>query len=363
LKFVVEKRDGCRAIVNGKNVTIFSSNDYLGLSSHPEVIKAASEAAMQYGAGTGGAPTTTGTTILHEKLEQAIARFKSREHGVVFASGYQSNQAIHHALDSERTVFHLENRHHPSALDGARLARKSKVMHFEHHKLGKLEESLLQNDGLTNVVSLPSVFTVDGDIAPLDKLETLKRKHGFILILDEAHATGCLGKTGRGLEEHFSLKGAADFIMGTFSKALGSQGGFLVYNRNVESHLRTPFRAWEYSTSLSAVSAGAALKALEILETDAAIIESLFVAKKLIIDECQKNGIPIIAKESMVILLLCKDSEIMQRRLFDEGYLTIAVRAMVNGEIKSCLRITPMATHSHDDIVKFVKAVKANLST
>lgn len=363
MKFVIEKRDGCRAIVNGKNVIIFSSNDYLGLSAHPDVIRAVSEAALQYGAGTGGAPTTTGTTVIHEELARRIARFKSRELGVVFASGYQSNQAIHHALDSERTVFHLENRHHPSAVDGARLARKSRVMRFEHDHLEGLEKLLRENKGKINVVSLPSVFTVDGDIAPLDKLEALKRKHGFVLILDEAHATGCLGKTGCGLEEHFSLKGTADFIMGTFSKALGSQGGFLVYNRNVESYLRMPFRAWEYSTSLSAASAAAALKALDILETDASIIESLYLAKKLIIDECRENGIPIIARESMVMLLPCKDSEIMQRKLFDEGYLTIAVRTLVSGEIKSCLRITPMATHSDNEIVKFVNSVKANLST
>lgn len=360
MKFVIEKRQGCKAVVNGRNVTIFSSNDYLGLSAHPDVIQAASEAAGIYGVGTGGAPTTTGTTTLHEKLARSIAKFKSRELGVLFASGYQANQAIHHALDGERTVFHLENRHHPSALDGARLAKKSKIVRFDHHDLKTLAGSLGDHNGMLNVVSLPSVFTVDGDIAPLNLLVALKREYAFLLIIDEAHATGCLGKTGRGLEEYSNLKGAADFIMGTFSKALGSQGGFLVYNRDAGSYLNKPFRAWEYSTSLSAVSAAAALKALELLENDASIIEALYRTKRLIIDKCRENGVPLVFKESMVMLLPCENAGELQKRLFDEGYLTITVRALIGGNLRPCLRITPMVTHTEDDIRSFVESVKAS---
>jgi 7-keto-8-aminopelargonate synthetase-like enzyme len=219
---VLQKRSGCRGIVNGKDVVIFSSNDYLGLSSHPDVIKAASDAAEMYGIGTGGAPGTTGTTEIHKELSAAIAAFKSREKAVLFPSGYQANIAVHNALASSETVFYLDKRHHPSAVDGARLGSGSEIVRFDHNKLEILENRLKLNKNKTSVVSLPSVFTVDGDIAPLDKIADLKNNYSFILILDEAHATGCVGKSGRGLEEHYDLHGIADFIMGSFSKALGS---------------------------------------------------------------------------------------------------------------------------------------------
>ncbi len=280
MEYLIEKRQGCKATVNGREVTIFSSNDYLGMSAHPEVLKAAAEAAHQFGIGTGGAPGTTGTTIIHRQLASAIAQFKSRQNCVLFASGYQANQAIHHSLDSERAVFYIDKRHHPSAIDGTRLARASKTIKFEHSNLDTLQTALKANKGMINIVSLPSVFTVDGDIAPLDKLAELKRKYHFILILDEAHATGVVGATGRGLEEHFNLKGTADFIMGTFSKALGSQGGFLAFDDKARESLQSIFRTFDYSTSLSTVSAAAALKALELIQNDRSILESLRNSKK-----------------------------------------------------------------------------------
>jgi hypothetical protein len=144
-------------------------------------------------------------------------------------SGYQANQAIHHALGSEQTVFLVDKRHHPSAIDGVRLARNSKLLRFSHNELDGLANALGEHRNSTCVVSLPSVFTVDGDIAPLDKLVSLKEEFDFILILDEAHATGCLGKTGRGIEEHFNLKGSADFLI---DSALGS--GRIRYNTKRE---------------------------------------------------------------------------------------------------------------------------------
>jgi 7-keto-8-aminopelargonate synthetase-like enzyme len=357
LHYILEERHGCHAKVSGREVTIFSSNDYLGLSAHPEVIEAAAEAARTFGIGTGGAPGTTGTTAVHEKLRAAVARFKGRDRAMLFPSGYQANQAIHHALDSEKTVFYIDRRHHPSALDGVRLAGKSRLVRFDHFDLRDLERALGEYRDRIRVVSLPSVFTVDGDIAPLDKLIALKKAIGFILILDEAHASGCVGKTGRGIEEQFDLKGAADFLMGTFSKALGSQGGFLAFDISSEKHLTAIFRPLEYSTSLSAVSAAAALKAVELLESDPGLMEALRSAKATIIDECNKLGIEIIHGDSMVMLIPCRDSDGLQTRLFEDGFLIIPVQANFAGKIRSCLRITPMAMHTAIDIHRFVKAL------
>jgi 7-keto-8-aminopelargonate synthetase-like enzyme len=338
-----------------------SSNDYLGLSAHPKVLLAAREAAETFGAGTGGAPGTTGTTVLHQRLAHQIASFKSREVGALFPSGYQANQSLHQALDSERTVFYVDNRHHPSALDGVRLARSSRLTRFDHNDLDTLRGAVLAHRNMNNIVTLPSVFTVDGDIAPLDDIVKLKNELGFLLILDEAHATGCLGATGRGLEEHYGLKGAADFIMGTFSKALGSQGGFLAYDLAAAGHLKGEFRAREYSTSLAAPSAAAALAALELVQGDPSHLASLRRNKELIIETCRKADLRLIHKESMVLLLPVADGEALQAGLFDGGYLAITVKARLAGEAMSCLRIIPMATHTEKDIVGFVAALKRNL--
>ena len=361
MEFILEKRQGHRANIGGREVIIFSSNDYLGLSSHPAVLRALSDAAAVFGAGTGGAPGTTGTTSLHKQLAVAIAAFMSRKNAIIFPSGYHANQALHASLDSDQTIFYMDNRHHPSALDGVRLAKNSRMVRFDHNNLDALKGAILAHRGMTNIVSLPSVFTVDGDIAPLDKLFEMKQKLGFQLILDEAHATGCLGQTGRGVEEHFKLKGAADFIMGTFSKAMGSQGGFLAYNDDAATHLQTRFRALEYSTSLSALSVAAALKALQILESDPSIMDSLRVAKRHIIENCQAHDIPIISKESMILLLPSNNCDALQARLFEDGYLTILVKAQLADCLHQCLRIIPMATHSESEIASFITAIKKNL--
>ena len=354
---ILQKRSGCRGVVNGKEVIIFSSNDYLGLSSHPDVIKAASEAAEKYGIGTGGAPGTTGTTDIHKRLSDAIAAFKSRDKAVIFPSGYQANIAIHSALGSGDAVFHLDQRHHPSALDGARLGSRSEFNKFDHNDLESLEILLKSNLDKTNIVSLPSVFTVDGDIAPLDKIADLKNRNKFILILDEAHATGCVGRTGRGLEEFFDLHDAADFIMGSFSKALGSQGGFIAYNSESGKYLRSGFRQFLYSTSLSAVSAAAALKALQILQSDKELFSSLQNAKFKIIERCGKSDIRIVSHESMILLVPCENPSEAVEKLLVDGFFVVPAKAYINGKRRDCLRVTPMSLHTDNDIRAFVDSM------
>ncbi|UCC80949.1 MAG: pyridoxal phosphate-dependent aminotransferase family protein [Candidatus Zixiibacteriota bacterium] len=350
---ILQKRSGCRGVVDGRDVIIFSSNDYLGLSCHPEIIKAASEAAKRYGIGTGGAPGTTGTTDLHQELSRAIADLKSREKAVLFPSGYQANIAIHNSLASPETVYYLDKRHHPSAVDGARLGSGSEIIRFNHNDLTDLEDKLKSSEGRTNVVSLPSVFTVDGDIAPLDKIADLKSKHDFSLILDEAHATGCVGKSGHGLEEHFNLHGVADFIMGSFSKALGSQGGFVAYNSISEKQLKSGFRQFSYSTSLSTVSVAAALKALRIFKSDEDLYKSLQKAKSSIIEECRKQNIEIISHESMILLVPCENLTEALEKLLEDGFFVVPAKAYINDRRQDCLRITPMSLHSGNDIKAF----------
>lgn len=361
MNYVLEKRRGVKGVVGGKDIIIFSTNDYLSLSSHADVEKAAVDALKRYGSGTGGAPGTTGTTSVHIELSKAVAEFKSRETAVIFPSGYQANIALHHALGTGNTLFFLDKRHHPSAIDGARLPKDSRVLKFDHHDLDDLETKLKSESGGKKVISLPSVFTIDGDIAPLDKLIELKEKYGFILVLDEAHASGCVGKTGRGLEEHFGLKGAVDFIMGTFSKAFGSAGGFVAYDNDHLSLIKRGFRQFEFSTSLSTVSAAAALKALEILNTDSGLMDALRNSRRMIIDNCRKNEIDIIIGESMIILVPCEDCENIQSKMLSDGFLVMTAEAEIDGALKSCIRITANVAHTESDIERFARMLGKNI--
>lgn len=357
MKYVLEKRKGVRAVVQGGEVVVFSTNDYLSLSCHPEVEKAAIDALNRFGSGSGGAPGTTGTTSTHIQLSKAVADFKSRENAVLLPSGYQANIAIHHALGTDKSIFFLDKRHHPSASDGARLVKDCRIIRFDHHDLDGFDTLLKTNPSIKQIVSLPSVFTIDGDIAPLDRLIELKDKHGFILVLDEAHASGCLGKTGHGLEEHFGLKGSADFVMGTFSKAFGASGGFVAFDHDRRSHLKSSFRQFDYSTSISPMTVGAALKAMELLKRDSGLMDRLRDSKRMIIDNCRKNGIDIITGESMIILVPCDDCEDVQSRMLSDGYLVMTSEAEIDGVIRSCIRVTANAGHTESDIDGFAKVL------
>lgn len=351
---VLEARRAQYIVVDGRPLIIFSSNDYLGLSHHPEVVAAASKAALEFGCGTGGAPGTSGTTAIHVKLAQVIAAFKHRDKAILFPSGYAANTAIHQALAAEDSVFFCEQKHHPSALDGIRLSGCHKQA-FDHHNLEQFEASLREDSHSRKIVTLPSVFTVTGEIAPLPQLFELKRKYSFILVIDEAHATGCIGKTGRGLEELYALEGAADFIMGTFSKALGSQGGFLAFSTESERLLTRVFRPFIYSTSLSAMSVAASLKAVEILRDKSEIVDLMRKNINSIYENLSQAGLKL-NKPGHILNVYLESSEQtteVKNRLRDSGYFVVELHL----EKQFGLRITAMATHTGDEINGFCQAL------
>ncbi len=358
MKYFLEMRNGIRAVVDGKDTVLFSTNDYLSLSCHPDVEQAVVEAFHRYGSGSGGAPGTTGTTSIHLELSKAAADFKSRENAVLLPSGYQANIALHHALGSDDTIFFLDKRHHPSAADGARLVKDYQVIRFDHRDLDGFESLLKTKRSPKQVVSIPSVFTIDGDIAPLNRLVALKDKYRFILVLDEAHASGCLGATGRGLEEHFGLKGTADFVMGTFSKAFGASGGFVAFDDDRKSYLKSSFRQFDYSTSLSPIIAAAALKALQLLTGPSGLINGLRRSKQLLAMKCREHGIDIIMRDSMIMPLLCGDPDMIQEKMLADGFLVMPSEAEADGIIRPCIRLTANAAHTEDDIERFARALR-----
>jgi len=348
---VISSRRAQQITIDGKSLIIFSSNDYLGLSHHPEVLKVAAEAADKFGLGTGGAPGTSGTTSIHLGLANEIARFKNRQEAVIFPSGYAANIALHQSLAGDDTIFFSDERNHPSTADGIRLSGCAKQV-YRHLDFDHLETLLKQTKQPRRIVTTCSVFTIDGAICPLNELMTLKNRYGFLLILDEAHGTGCLGKNGRGLEEMYELDGAADFIMGTFSKALGSQGGFLAYSKEAEKLLSLPLRAYEYSTSISAPLAAASLKALSLLESRPELVAAMQANITRIYESLQKDGCELNGSGRHIVNIYFKNQEDTLKAaglLFENGYLVIPI----NISDRWGLRLTAMATHTHEEISAF----------
>lgn len=348
---MIEGRQAQHIIVDGRKLIIFSSNDYLGLSHHPGVLKAAALAAEKYGCGTGGAPGTSGTTAIHRELADAIAGFKHRDTGVIFPSGYAANVGLHQSLGDDSTIFFSDSHNHPSAADGIRLAGCDKKV-YHHRDYDHLEQLLKADKHKRKIVSTCSVFTIDGAICDLKTLTELRQKYDFVLILDEAHATGCLGLTGRGLEEQFRLEGEADFIMGTFSKALGSQGGFLVYNRRNEHLLKLPLRPFDYSTSIAAPTAAASLKALQILMDKPELVHKMRANIGHIYDSLTAGGLEL-NESGRHIVNVYFGTEEKTRKIADKmkqnGYFVV----IINQDNNWGLRITAMAVHSEAEIKRF----------
>ncbi|MCD6163402.1 MAG: pyridoxal phosphate-dependent aminotransferase family protein [candidate division Zixibacteria bacterium] len=351
----LESRQAQYITINGKKLIIFSSNDYLGLSHHPEVIKTFTEAAQNYGIGTGGAPLTSGTTIIHDKLADEIADFKHREKAVIFPSGYAANTALHQSLSDNDTIFFSDESNHPSIIDGIRLSG-CPVNIYRHLDLTHLEALLKKSGKSRKIAASCSAFTVNGDILPLDKIARLKSKYHFHLILDEAHATGCIGKTGRGLEELYSLTGTADFIMGTFSKALGSQGGFLTFSEEAGKMLSGPLRAYKYSTSIAAPIAAASLSSLKILKREPELVARMRKNIQQIYINLKRSGFEINSSGSHIINVYFSSKEktsLIIDELHRRGYFVVPV----SPDKRWGIRITAMATHTDVEIDAFCRCL------
>jgi len=348
---MIESRHAQYIKVDNLDLIIFSSNDYLGLSHHPDVLKAACEAGEKYGYGTGGAPGTSGTTAIHLQLAEAIAEFKHRDNGVIFPSGYAANVSLHQSLSNNDTIFFCDERNHPSAADGIKLAGCDKQI-YRHLDFEQLDKLLQTDHHARKIVTTCSVFTIDGAICPLEKLVQLKAKYGFILIIDEAHATGCLGKTGRGLEEHCSLEKSADFIMGTFSKALGSQGGFITYAADKEDLLRKPLRSFEYSTSIATPTAAASLEALNILCSRPELVFKMRSNINKIYNKLKASGLELNGPQRHIINVYF-ESQKKTTHVIDslqrQGYFVVPIS--LDG--RWGLRLTAMAVHTYNEIDDF----------
>jgi 8-amino-7-oxononanoate synthase len=350
---VVESYDGPRFTVNGMSLLLMCSNDYLGLSTHPSLRKAAAKSMEHYGFGSGASRLISGTSALHERLEKRIAAFKGTESALLFNSGYAANTGIIPAIAGDSDVILSDSLNHASIVDGCRLSRANVVV-YPHKDVDFIESTLKKRvNAKRTLIVTDGVFSMDGDIAPLPDLVMLAEKYSVILMVDDAHATGVIGKTGRGTAEHFGLSGRVHIQMGTLGKALGSFGAYATGNRDVIEYIMNRARSLIYSTALPPAVCAASLAAFDIMDREPELLKTLWKNRERFVQGLAALGVVTGISETPIIPVIIGESEKALRasdRLYDYGIYATAVRPPSVPEGTARIRATVTAAHSSDDI-------------
>jgi glycine C-acetyltransferase len=264
------------AKVDGKNVIVLCSNNYLGLANHPMLKQAAIAATRKYGAGSGSVRVIAGTMDLHVKLERELADYRGSESSITFQSGYATNLGVIMSLVDERDLILSDELNHGSIIDGCRLTKAERRV-YKHKDMGDLEKQLQGTERFRRVLVITDgVFSMDGDIAPLKEIVTLVQEHNAVTYVDDAHGDGVLGENGRGITNHFQLEGKVDIDMGTFSKAFGCVGGYVVGSKDLCKYLRNKVRSYLLSGSHPPAVAGACIAALQIVQKQPSLVKKLW---------------------------------------------------------------------------------------
>ncbi len=357
LRVVESSHAGPRIVVGGRSLLLMCSNDYLGLSGHPALRDAAAKAMAHYGFGSGASRLISGTSVLHKELEDRIAAFKGARSALLFNSGYAANTGIIPAIAGVGDVILSDSLNHASIVDGCRLSR-AKVIVYPHKDAEGVEIALKKNrNAKRTLIVTDGVFSMDGDIAPLPDLAMLSGKYGAILMVDDAHATGVLGKTGRGTAEHFGIHDRIQIQMGTLGKALGSFGAYVAGEPDVIDYIMNRARSFIYSTALPPAVCAASLAAFDVVEREPRLRETLWNNRDRFVHGLAGLGIGTGASETPIIsIMLCESEKALQvsEKLFAYGLYATAVRPPTVPEGTARIRVTVTASHSPDDIDKTV---------
>lgn len=347
---------GAWMTVDGKRVLNFSTNDYLGLANHPKLKNAAKEAIDLWGVGPAAVRSIAGTLELHRRLEARLASFKGVEDALYLQSGFCANQAAIPSLVGKGDVVFTDRLNHASIIDGCRLS-SARVVVYEHcdasdcervmkEEAGRFRRALLITDG---------VFSMDGDLAPLDLLHALCERYGIISAVDDAHGEGVLGRGGRGIVDHFRLSGSFDLEIGTLSKAFGVMGGVIAGKREVIDWIRQKARPFLFSSAVTAADTAACLAAVELLEEDARLVEGLWENTRYFQEGMKKAGFDIGASVTPITPVMLGDAPLSRqfsRRLFasDPGVFAVPIAFPTVPEGKARLRVMLSAAHSREDL-------------
>lgn len=352
---------------NNKRILNFSTNDYLNLSNHPYVKEKAIKATEKYGAGSGSSRLVSGTLSIHEELEAKIAHHKNYPDALVFGSGYMANIGIIPSLANRKDVIISDRLVHSCILDGIKLSG-AKHVRFKHNDLISLKTRLQECSDIQNkkIIVVESVYSMDGDLAPLKEIFALAEKHNALLMVDEAHATGTIGNSGRGLINQLDLESKIPFAMGTMSKGIGSYGGFIACSNNFKKLLIQEASSFIYTTALPPSAISASIAAIEIMERESSLGLNLQKKSTKFRKIMNESGIDTMNSKSQIIPIVIGDNQKtlnIAERLSKEGIIVGAIRPPTVPEGSARLRVSISLAHTEEDLIfaaeKIIKAVKA----
>ena len=345
-----------------REMIMMGSNSYLGLTTHPKVVRAAAAAVKKYGAGSGGVPQLSGTFDLTKRLEKKLAQWKGCEDAIIFPAGYSANVGTISALVRRDDAVIIDHLAHASLIDGCTLS-KGHMEVFRHNDAADLENILKKcdRDYAGKLVIVDSVYSMDGDIAPLPQIRKVAHAYGARLMVDEAHASGVIGKRGRGIADHFNMEGEIDIVAGTLSKALGGVGGFVASRKEVVNYLRYYARSYFFSTSLPPSVLASVSAAIDVIEEEPHLRQRLWHNIRYVKERLVSSGFNIGNTESAIIPIIIGDEMIlrkMSKRIHEEGiYLNpVPYPAVPRGKCR--FRLSLMATHTKDDLDRTLEVLE-----
>jgi len=345
---------GAWLTVDGKQVLNFCSNNYLGFANHPRLVAAAKEAIDNYGVGPAAVRTIAGTMDLHTKLEERIAKFKNAEAAITFQSGFSANLGAIQALVGKNDVIFSDELNHASIIDGCRLSG-ARIVRYNHCDPNHLEQVIKENEDsfARALIITDGVFSMDGDVAPLDRLQEIAEAYDILLAVDDAHGEGVLGRGGRGIVDHFNLHGKVDLEIGTFSKAFGVVGGVVAGNATVIDWLKQRGRPFLFSSAMTPPDVAACIAAIDILEESDEYVKRLWKNASYFKDEMENNGFDIGNSQTPITPIMLGEAPLaqeMSRDLFDNGIFATPIGYPTVPKGKARIRVMISAAHSKEDL-------------
>ena len=350
---VSELRGGARVVVNGRDMGMYASYSYLGLVGHPRINKAAQDAVAKYGTGTHGVRTLAGSLKIHDELEETISEFKKAEAAITYSSGYATNLTVISTLLGRGDYVFSDKINHASIVDGCMMSG-AKFRRFRHNDMEQLEKQLAETPSdAGKLVVADSVFSMDGDIIDFPKVVELCQKYNAWLMIDEAHSVGVLGKTGRGIEEHFDMWGTIDIKMGTLSKTIPSVGGYVAGKKDLITYLRHASRAYIFSAALPPAQAAAANEAFKVILDEPWRVEKLNANTQQFIGGLKSRGFDTMLTETAIVPVLCVEDNTAFAMTRYAQHRDVFVLPVVSPAVPvglARLRATVLAAHEPDEI-------------
>lgn len=345
--------------IEGEKKHLFSSNAYLDLCNDPDIKKYTEGVMREYGVGSGGSRLTTGTTRMHVELEETLAKFKNREAALVFNTGYMANVGTISALVSKGDVIFSDALNHASIIDGCRLSR-AEIVVYKHNDMKDLEEKIKAHEGCRGIIVSDGVFSMDGDIVNLPEMVALGEKYQLLTMIDEAHSSGVIGDTGRGTEEYYHMEGSVDIIMGTLSKAVGVEGGYVCGDKDLIEYLLNKARSFIFSTALSPATVAAAKAGVQKIMDEPSRVKKLQHNISYFCKLLEERGIHAFSETAIVPIIVGDEALAMNimQKLKNIGYFISAIRYPTVERGSARLRVALMSSHTEEELTGLADALQ-----